>query len=165
MFISDKLEAYHGAAMNSPGNAMSMQYEQHQMFGALRIYFEPQQGTQDSYIVRHVGASIGPLASFPIHITFRTAADISSPDPNLLAIHGACARIAHATGAAESFMRFSRDLEDGAVEADGSTPLDHLVAHRLAFYQDSGANQEREPFRGQFERESRSRESQELSVN
>lgn len=134
MFIPDTLDAYHGIAMDSPENAMTMEFDKHLMFGELHIYFEPQQGTQDSYTVRHVGASFEPFSNFPRNVTFRTVTGIPSPDPNLFAIHRACARIAHATGAGEACRRFFRDLEDGAVEADGSTPLDHLVAYRLAFH-------------------------------
>lgn len=120
---------------------MTMDYDTHEMFGNLQIYFEPIQGTKASYTVKYVGTPIPPFAQFPKTVTFRTVTDIPLPDPNLLAIHRACARIAHATGADESCERFFRDLEDGVVEGDGSTPLDHLVAYRLAFHQNSGTNQ------------------------
>ncbi|PGH02404.1 hypothetical protein AJ79_07636 [Helicocarpus griseus UAMH5409] len=46
MFIPDTLEAYHGsAAMDSAGNAISLDAGIHEMFKGLRIYFEPRRGT------------------------------------------------------------------------------------------------------------------------
>lgn len=146
MFISGTLEAYHGTAIDSPENAITIELNQHRDFGLLRIYFEPQQGTQNSYTVCHGGGSVGPFFNFARkHATLRTPTDIPFPDPNLLAIHGACARIAHATGTNESCLSFLRDLEDGSVEADGSTSLDQLLAYRLLFHQDSETSQKRAP--------------------
>ena len=52
------------------------------------------------------------------------------PNPKLLALHAACARVAHMSGAAEAFDEFERDVDDTRVLAfDGSSSrlLDHLM--------------------------------------
>jgi len=54
------------------------------------------------------------------------------PDPRLLALHAACARVAHMSGAAEAFDKFECDVEDTRVlafEFDGSSArlLDHFL--------------------------------------
>ncbi len=44
------------------------------------------------------------------------------PDPDLIGLHAACARVAHLSGAAEYFDRLERDVEDATVLAsDGSS--------------------------------------------
>jgi hypothetical protein len=56
--------------------------------------------------------------------------DLQPPDPRLLTLHAACARVAHMSGAAEAFNKLERDLEEIKVLAfDGSSArlLDHLL--------------------------------------
>ena len=53
------------------------------------------------------------------------------PNPKLLALHAACARVAHMSGAAEAFDELERDVEETRVLAfDGSSArlLDHLMS-------------------------------------
>lgn len=135
MFRPGTMERYSGNAIDRPDNAISMDLSTHKMFGDLQIYFEPRHDSQACYTVHYVNEPIPPLPQYPKNIIFRSVTDVMLPDTNLLAIHKACARIAHATGAAESGIRFFRDLEDGAIAADGSTPLGQLVAYRLGFCQ------------------------------
>jgi len=52
------------------------------------------------------------------------------PDPKLLALHAACARVAHMSGAAEAFDEFERDIEDTRVlafDVSSARLLDHLI--------------------------------------
>lgn len=119
-----------------------MDYEMHRMFRELQIYFDPLQDAPVSYSVHYVNNCIGPFSEFPKDISFRKTLGVPSPDTNLLAIHRACARVSHATRAAEACMQFFCDLEGGRVEADGSTRLDHLVAYRLGFHQNPASEQQ-----------------------
>lgn len=141
MFSPGTMGGYHGPAMDFSQNALTLEAGKHTVFGRLEMYFEPIQGSQVNYTVHHVNETIpGLVGVYPKNITFRTVPDVPSPDANLLATHRACARIAHATGAAEACMNFFRDLDDGTVEADGSTPLGCLVAYRMAFSQNSASD-------------------------
>lgn len=139
MFAPGSLADYHGT-MDSPRNGMSMVLDTHKMFEKLRIFFEHVQDTEASYIVNSVDNTLRPFTAFPKNVTFRNVTDVPLPDRNPLVIHRACARIGDATGAAESCMRFFSDLEEGAVSADSSSPLDRLVAYQL--YSKSGTDQQ-----------------------
>ena len=48
------------------------------------------------------------------------------PDPRYLALHAACARVAHLSGAAEYIERRYRELEDIKVLARNGTSADML---------------------------------------
>ena len=71
-----------------------------------------------------------------LFVTFtRTDVRQEYPDPMLLGLHAACARVAHMSGAAEAFNEVERDLEDTRVLAlDGSSAhlLDHLLTPFVA---------------------------------
>lgn len=126
---------YHGSRIELPENCMALTHEMHIRFDELHIYFEPKEGVPNTYTVRNALPVLPSMSMFPKDITFRSSTNVKLPDPNLLAIHRACARIAYATGAGESALQFFQDFEDGEVRADGSTALGHLVTDRLAFNQ------------------------------
>ncbi|PGH21301.1 hypothetical protein AJ80_03351 [Polytolypa hystricis UAMH7299] len=111
-----------GQIVDQPGNAMTLEPSTHVLFGRLKIYFEPVQGLPNTYTVHHVDEPLISLSRYPCNITFRAVSQIPLPDPGLLAIHRACAKIAHASGAAEVAMNAFPDIDDPGVRADGSTP-------------------------------------------
>ena len=60
---------------------------------------------------------------------------LALPDPRLLALHAACARVTHMSGVAEAFNEVECDVEDTRVLAyDGSSAhlLDHLLTPFVA---------------------------------
>jgi hypothetical protein len=65
-------------------------------------------------------------------VTFSSSlGDALLPNPRLLALHAACARVVHMSGAAEAFVEFERDVEYTRVLAfDGSSArlLNHLMS-------------------------------------
>lgn len=66
------------------------------------------------------------IARFPTHVTFSTSDPaLPLPSRDYLAIHAACARIAHMSGAAEYIQKVLRDVEEIKVLAEdgGSTRL------------------------------------------
>lgn len=143
------LPRYHGtrysaSAINCPQNAISLTHGSHNMFSDLHTYFDPVQGSNQNYTVHHIREPIVYGTQYPKNITFRSVTNVSLPDPDLFAIHRACARIAYATGAGEAAQRFFRDLGGGdAAAADGSTPLDMLVAFHLEFERNTASEQKR----------------------
>ena len=56
---------------------------------------------------------------------------LALPDPVLIAIRAACARVAHLSGAAEQADRILRDLEDITVLADDGS-MAELLSSRLS---------------------------------
>jgi hypothetical protein len=74
----------------------------------------------------------------PKKVTFTSPDPITLPvpSPELLALHAACAKVAHLSGAGEQIDKFDRDLDDLRVLApDGSSSsvLAHALSNRMAF--------------------------------
>ena len=68
-----------------------------------------------------------------IILTTRDAKKLPLPDPRYLALHAACARVAHLSGAGEYIDKALRDIEEtGALANDGpSHALYHALVRRL----------------------------------
>lgn len=68
-----------------------------------------------------------------------TTSDVPLPDPRYLALHAACAKIAHKSGAAETIDLLLRDYEELLVlSPDGSSSkvLEQALAFKLAVSRD-----------------------------
>lgn len=87
-------------------------------------------GGQRRYILSFGHLNTDPLES--VYITFTQPHEaLELPDPQLLGLHAACARVAHMLGATEAFKELERDIEETSVlNSDGSSAhlLDHLLA-------------------------------------
>ena len=57
------------------------------------------------------------LEGLPATITFIASADLPLPDPRYLALHAACAKVAHLSGAGEYIDTFYRDIDTTLVLA------------------------------------------------
>jgi len=123
------------------GNLLSLENRMHTEFDRLNLWFEdtdePNRYTVcvsnrargcERYI-RYCGYLHADGAR--LFVTFSSRhQNLCLPDPRLLALHAACARVAHMSGAAEAFDEFERDIEDTSVLAfDGSSArlLDHCL--------------------------------------
>jgi len=153
--IADELLADDG--VHNLGNLLSLGTDVHDRFDNLELWFEGTDEVHYSYyrfpsgtnlthtqpnrynvrvsdvdhmrylrMFGHLHAGGGPLS-----VTFSSNyKDARLPNPQLLALHAACARVAHMSGAAETFYELERDVEDTRVLAfDGSSArlLDHLM--------------------------------------
>ena len=66
-----------------------------------------------------------------LFVTFSRSDDrLELPDPQLLALHATCARVAHMSGAAEAFDEVEREVEDTRVLASNGSSA-HLLDHLL----------------------------------
>jgi hypothetical protein len=64
----------------------------------------------------------GTLHSLPATVTFIAQADLPLPEPRYLALHAACAKVAHLSGAGECIDAVNRDIDTTLVLAkDGSS--------------------------------------------
>jgi hypothetical protein len=64
------------------------------------------------------------LCEYPQYVTFTTPDQnkYPVPDPIYLAIHAACAKVAHLSGAAACIDKFEYDMEDGeTLDPDGAS--------------------------------------------
>lgn len=69
----------------------------------------------------------------PEKVTFTSsdATTLPVPSPELLALHAACAKVAHLSGVGEEIDKFDRDLDDlHVLAADGSSSS--VLAHALS---------------------------------
>ena len=80
-------------------------------------------GHQEAFIRKIFLGDSHHISGAPIFVEFNGQFEKASPpDPLLLGLHAACARVAHMSGAAEFFDQIERDTEDIRVLAfDGSS--------------------------------------------
>ena len=78
-----------------------------------------------------VHATIPSILAIPAIVTFNAQAGLPLPDPRYLALHAACARVAHLSGAGEYIDAFDRDIDTTPILAkDGSSAK--LLAEALS---------------------------------
>jgi len=126
MFDLGVAQLIEGPNMHRPYNAITLNYDIHQLFGRCSIFFKRVPDTADTY---HIGTFLPPQLSRPVPIT-RTLfihPTINPPLERLLALHCAIAHILYLSAAGDYINQILRDREEGAVRQDGSTPLDVLV--------------------------------------
>ena len=67
------------------------------------------------------------MDGLPPSVTFTSAvAGLPLPDPRYLALHAACAKVAHLSGAAEYIEKSFRELEDTKVLASNGSSAEAL---------------------------------------
>jgi hypothetical protein len=74
--------------------------------------------------------------TLPEKVTFTSSDPIALPvpSPELLALHAACAKVAHLSGAGEEIDELDRDLDDlNVLASDGSSApvLTHALLNRI----------------------------------
>ena len=98
-------------------------------------------GDQEAFIYRNFVGGDRHINGAPMFVEFNVQLEKAPPpDPLLLGLHAACARVAHMSGAAEFFDQIERDAEDIMVLAfDGSSApllsnllLPYSVIRRIA---------------------------------
>lgn len=117
-----------GVGIDRPDNALSLQSGYHRDFGAFRICFTPIPDKEHTYRIE----AFKPFGFNSLPVTRQLfqlflSPNIDPPSPRLLAIHRAIGHILHLSGAGEYIDKCLRDMEEGCVRADGSTPLDVYV--------------------------------------
>ena len=133
--IARKIE---GVEIDRPFNVLSLSLQHHSMFGAFETFFTPVADANQPHTYKiETFLDEDMVPELPVTRTLLLSPDrnIDPPSSRLLAIHRAVAHILHLSGAREYINRFLRDMEDGFVQADGSTHLDRYVKLRL---RDSG---------------------------
>jgi len=147
--LEQLVESLNGKGMHSLGNIITMDMGLHRCFDRLQLWLEPQTTatttTVNTYTVCVKLDEIFRLVAKPQEqVTFSVPDDVireceargkpipALPDPTLIALHAACARVAHMSGAAEYLDMLERDAEDTTVLAsDGSSAylLHGLLSH------------------------------------
>ncbi|KDN45802.1 hypothetical protein RSAG8_04635, partial [Rhizoctonia solani AG-8 WAC10335] len=110
-----------GNDINRLGNVFTLSVIEHTNFGQLEFWLEKVQGKGHTYVVNSAlalgGIPRGSEVTFVDH-----GLGLEMPDPELIAIHAACAQVVHQSGMAEYIDRILQDLEEIPVLAeDGSS--------------------------------------------
>ncbi|TFK32193.1 hypothetical protein BDQ12DRAFT_692868 [Crucibulum laeve] len=118
-----------GSGIHRLPNVMTMEADFHNFFDRFYVWFVP---TKEKNKYKLESSSEFVLHQYPTHVTFTTSDPIKLPvpSPTYLAMHAACAKIAHLSGAAEYTNKFYRDMEDSTtLDADGASA--HMLEHAL----------------------------------
>ncbi|KAL0958578.1 hypothetical protein HGRIS_000716 [Hohenbuehelia grisea] len=154
---SDFLEELNGADIHRLSNLLTLDKDIHSWFDNLWLWFEPlvsipfnilgfisyfktsQDDDPDSHRYKVQTTSSKLYERVPRTVTFfnRTPTDIAPlpmPNKRYLAMHAACAKVAHMSGAAEALDDLDRRYDEGTVLAwDGGSA--DLLHHRLSTLQ------------------------------
>ncbi|EUC62641.1 hypothetical protein RSOL_424570 [Rhizoctonia solani AG-3 Rhs1AP] len=113
-------------------NVMTVQLGLRQNFNLLHIWLDPVEGMEDTYAIGRRYPGLRP--DLPQAITFTTSNPaLPLPDRRYLALHAACARVAHLSGATETIGSISNEMEHrGVLSEDGSSAV--LLEHFLSVH-------------------------------
>ncbi|KAF8241407.1 hypothetical protein K440DRAFT_572351 [Wilcoxina mikolae CBS 423.85] len=125
-----------GELIDYPHNALLLHTELHEYFGQLLWWFEEVLGEENTYIPR-IARRFPPSIMRPFlvepnkRVVFVSRGGINVPDPRLLRLHAACAKILDMSGAAEYVERLHYDAEElrqrHVLKADGTSNLYALL--------------------------------------
>ncbi|PPQ69947.1 hypothetical protein CVT25_001991 [Psilocybe cyanescens] len=124
------IEELDGPGLHRLENVMTMDASVHLFFDNLEIWFER---NENDPIHHYRLETVEPflIAGLPRQIEFTTPDpdQLPLPDPRYLALHAACARVAHLSGAGEYIAKILRDLPAVGVLAEdgGSDVLYHAL--------------------------------------
>jgi len=108
-----------GADIHRLENVMTLAIHVHDAFDQLELWLEAT-NVANQYTVR--ANNPGTLTTLPETVTFHAQGNLPLPDPRYLALHAACAKVAHLSGAGEYIDTIDRDLDTALVLAhDGSS--------------------------------------------
>ncbi|KAI5999983.1 hypothetical protein EDD15DRAFT_2362514 [Pisolithus albus] len=107
-----------GALIHRLDNVMTMERTTHQLFDSLQIYFTATE-VANTYKLDAIRDYCPPYTSSR-YVTFSTPdpEKYPLPNPTYLAIHAACAKVAHLSGAAEHIEEVLSRFEDTSVLAE-----------------------------------------------
>ncbi|KAL0955112.1 hypothetical protein HGRIS_004028 [Hohenbuehelia grisea] len=118
-----------GPKVHSLCNVMTLCKDPHDLFDRLQMWFE---ATETPHTYRIITSD--PWYMLPREgVTFTTHDSVKYPlpSPELLALHAACAKVAHLSGASELLDDYDRDTERlGVLDPSGASS--DVLAHALA---------------------------------
>jgi len=119
---SEIREELNGNNIHRLENILTMCTDDHAYFDDLKMWFEPT-GTPNEYFLRVSQEEYRPSIFTPpeIHriekVTLEDTSDRPAPSSRYLALHAACCRVAHMSGAGQYLDEIYRDFDDVAVQA------------------------------------------------
>ncbi|KAJ6511282.1 hypothetical protein C8R47DRAFT_1094439 [Mycena vitilis] len=127
------IKALAGSDINTPKNCINMTMQDHRAFGRFEFYLS--RSGPDSYTAHMLDEDRRFVnGTQTTSVTFRSKAitNIDPPDPDLIAIHAAFAKVLHLCGAAEYLDDIERQREEGTtLRLDGETDFGDILKTSL----------------------------------
>ncbi|CAE6460738.1 hypothetical protein ACGC1H_005326 [Rhizoctonia solani] len=125
------VQAYGGIPseqVNGPGihhlrNILTLRSDIHNVFDQLLLWLDPVEGQANTYNVRRKFPTLCYPEVPPI-VSFSPDSGLPTPDPQYLALHAACARVVHLSGAAEAIDSYLRNAQRKKVLSHDALPAD-----------------------------------------
>jgi len=117
------IEELNGPGLHRLQNLLTLDVGLHRLFDSLDLWFERSEDDPDNEY-RMAGTDPIILFELPTVVAFSSPDEdeFPLPDPRYLALHAACARVAHLSGAGEYNAMILRDIEAiGVLSKDGSS--------------------------------------------
>lgn len=133
MFDDGVVHLIEGTDIDRSRNAITLTLDFHRLFGGFEVFFEPTGHDPHTYQIDSTNTGILRHPIFPVErsLFLTDSRTIDPPSPRLLAIHCAIAHILHLSAAGRHIDNILRDLDQGDILVDGSTPLGHFTALRI----------------------------------
>ncbi|EXJ78369.1 hypothetical protein A1O3_09530 [Capronia epimyces CBS 606.96] len=133
MFDDGVVNLIEGTDIDRSLDAITLTHLLHQLFGGFKVFFEPVGNDPHPYRIDSTLPDIVRPRILPVERTlFLTESrTIDPPSPRLLAVHCAITHILHLSAAGSHIDKILRDLDEGDVLVDGSTPLGYFAALRI----------------------------------
>lgn len=137
MFDSGIVHLIDGPDIDRLRNALTVSIDLHRQFGNFKVFFEPMSEPHtyriDSTLRQPFRNPIFPVTRELYLTPERT---IDPPSVRLLAVHRAICHILHLSAAGYYIDSILRDMDDGTVQANGSTRLASIVRLKLGGWWD-----------------------------
>ncbi|KAH8804417.1 hypothetical protein F5884DRAFT_406682 [Xylogone sp. PMI_703] len=134
MFDNGVVHLINGTNIDQPRNALSLAPKINRLFGDFKIFFTPlPDQPAHTYRIESFFNSITLRDTLPVTRTLHLTKNrtIDPPSPRLLAVHRAIGHILNLSAAGEYIDKIILDMEQKAIQADGSTGLSYLLKLRL----------------------------------
>ncbi|CUA75447.1 hypothetical protein RSOLAG22IIIB_11739 [Rhizoctonia solani] len=113
-------------------NLMTVQLDLLASLNRLQVWLDPVKGLENTYTIGRRHPGIRPDVS-PTIIFTASAPTLPLPDRRYLALHAACAKVAHLSGASEAISLLGNKQEhDGVLSEDGSSA--EILENRLSVH-------------------------------
>ncbi|CAE6526109.1 unnamed protein product [Rhizoctonia solani] len=116
-----------GDEINRLGNVFTLTIPAHRAFGQLDCWLEKVQGTSDTYVVDSAWCLSAIPRGAMVTLTDH-GSGLELPDPRLIAIHAACAKVVHQSGTQKFIYNEIRDMEEISVLAEDGSSTALMIA-------------------------------------
>lgn len=133
MFDDGVVHLIEGTDIDRSRNAITLTLDFHRLFGGFEVFFEPMGNDPHTYRIDSTNTGILRHRIFPVErsLFLTDSRTMDPPSPRLLAVHCAIAHILHLSAAGRHIDKILRNLDQGDILVDGSTPLGYFAALRI----------------------------------